>query len=408
MRTVWIINHYATDPRESASGSRHYSLSRGLIKHGWYPVIIAASTEHPSGSQRSLGDTDRDGVQLHYLRVPSYRTGLGRLINMMAFSTALLFPGATEGLRRPDAVIGSTVHPLAAWAASVLARRAQVPFIFEIRDLWPQTLIDMGKLKPTGLPARLMRKLELKLCARAEKVITLLPYAHEYLESYGVPAEKITWISNGTDTHKFSEIVKKNSESFVFMYLGSIGRANGVGALLDAFMKAAAHDSHLELVIIGNGTEREHLKERASKSEHRHRIIFEPAVPKDRVPNVVASADALLINVLDLDVYRYGVSMNKLFDYAAASRPIIAASNARNNFVEDGDCGIAVPADHVLALAKAMRRMASPELNVQRRQWGINARKYVSEHYDYQKLSTSLSNLLVEATNNTKEQDLSE
>src|SRR5699024_6300574 len=168
---------------------------------------LAASTEHPTGRQRAVRESqthhDGNGVRFQYLRAPSYRGGLGRLMNMAVFTVALLHPRGTRGLPRPETIIGSTVHPFAAWAASSLARRFKVPFVFEIRDLWPQTLIDMGKLRQDGFLARSMRKLESLLCARADAIVTLLPYAHEYLESRGVPRDKIKWISNGSDTSAF-------------------------------------------------------------------------------------------------------------------------------------------------------------------------------------------------------------
>src|SRR5699024_10932956 len=100
MRTIWIVNHYAIDPNVSSSGSRHYSLARGLAEQGWDPVILAASTEHPTGRQRAVRESqthhDGNGVRFQYLRAPSYRGGLGRLMNMAVFTVALLHPRGTR------------------------------------------------------------------------------------------------------------------------------------------------------------------------------------------------------------------------------------------------------------------------------------------------------------------------
>lgn len=399
MRTVWIVNHYATDPQETASGSRHFSLARGLVDSGWNPVIIAASTEHPSGRRRGresgrFSDRSRDGVLFRFLRTPEYRKGSGRVFNMLVFTIALLMPGTTRGLPRPDVVIGSTVHPWAAWAASIVARRARVPFVFEIRDLWPQTLIDMGKLSERGVVSRWLRRLERKLCARASFIITLLPFASEYLTSQGVPAEKIIWISNGTDTDDFDGALRENTDDFTFMYLGSIGRANGVGAIVDGFLDAASADARLRLVIVGDGAERSVIQQRAADSAQGHRISFEPPVPKAVIPSLVTRADAMVINILDLDVYRYGVSMNKLFDYAASARPILVASGARNNLVRDADAGVVVGADDAAELGRAMQRMASSDAAEDRIRWAVNARAHVIENYDYRALARRLSDVL--------------
>ncbi|WP_149084568.1 MULTISPECIES: glycosyltransferase family 4 protein [Microbacterium] len=400
MKTVWIVNHYATDPQETASGSRHFSLARGLVQRGWTVVLLAASTEHPSGRRRAgipderASDRIRDGVRFRFLRTPQYDGGLGRLRNMAAFTAALLRRANVADLPRPDVVIGSTVHPLAAWAASVLARRAGVPFLFEIRDLWPQTLIDMGKLSPRSPLSWMLRRLERMLCDRAEAVITLLPFASEYLVAQGVPAEKVVWISNGTDADDFDGAPPPGGDDFVFMYLGSVGRANGLSAIVDGFLSAAATEPRLRLVIVGTGTELPAIRTRAGGSPQGVRVTFEPPVPKDQVPILVGRADAMVINILDLDVYRFGVSMNKIFDYAAAARPILVASNARNNVVTEADAGIVVPADDAEALGVAMIRMASRDAADDRARWAANARAHVMNHYDYRALAEQLDHVL--------------
>lgn len=408
MKTVWIVNHYATDPNETASGSRHFSLARGLAQRGWTVILLGASTEHPSGrrrrdvSDRRFTDRVRDGVTFRFLRSPEYRGGVGRLRNMLVFTAALLRQASVRDLPRPDVVIGSTVHPLAAWAASVLARRAGVPFIFEIRDLWPQTLIDMGKLSPRGPLTWMLRRLERTLCSRAAAVITLLPFASEYLVSQGVPLEKVVWISNGTDAHDFDGTPPVDGDEFVFMYLGSVGRANGVRAIVDGFLSAAAAEPRMRLVIVGDGAERRAIQSRAEESEHSARVVFEPPVPKDQVPSLVGGADAMVINILDLDVYRYGVSMNKIFDYAAAARPILVASSARNNVVSEADAGIVVPADDADALATAMVSMASTAAADDRRRWADNARAHVIANYDYRALAGRLDEVLVRCTESAR------
>ncbi len=312
---------------------------------------------------------------------------------MLTFTVALLRRASTQDLPRPDAVIGSTVHPLAAWGASILARRAGAPFVFEIRDLWPQTLIDMGKLPARGVRTWMLRRLERVLCSRATAIITLLPFASEYLASQGVPEDKIFWISNGTDADDFDGSPPAASDEFTYMYLGSLGRANGVGAIVDGFLAAAEADERLRLVVVGNGAERPLLENRAASSAHGDRVSFIAPVPKNRVPLMMTHADVAVINVLDLDVYRYGVSMNKLFDYAAAARPILIASNARNNLVLEADCGVVVPADDATAIGSAMAEMASVA-DDRKRAWGANARSHVIANYDYRSLAIRLEEVL--------------
>lgn len=400
---VWIVNHYATDPAQSASGSRHFSLARRLAQLGWTPTILAASTDHPSGTQRrhlhvTSADEEREGVRFRYLRAPSYSSGLGRLLNIFVFTIRVLSPSSVRGLEAPRVIIGSTVHPLAAWAASLLSKRAGVPFIFEVRDLWPQTLIDMGKLRERGLVARAMRMLERKLCERAVAIVTLLPFAYEYFADQGIPTGKVVWISNGTDVDEFGDpapVQDAVNREFTIMYLGSIGRANDVLMILKAFLEAASRDPRLRLEIVGRGPDRTMIQEVAERSAHARRVAFRDPVVKTDVPRLMAEADALVINVLDLDVYRFGVSMNKMFDYAAAARPMIISTSARNNLVADADAGITVEAGDVRGLTEAMVKMAAVESSDDRARWAQNARTYAITHFDYAVLGMQLHEVLL-------------
>lgn len=407
MKSIWIINHYAINPAEEASGSRHFSLARELARRGWSPVIFAASTAHPSGKQRtaSRGIVDvrhNQGVSFRYLRTLSYRNGITRVLNMLCFGLVLLLPGVTRRLERPVVIVGSTVHPFAAWVAARLAKRYRVPFVFEIRDLWPQTLIDMGKLSENHPATKALRRLERYLCNQAEAVITLLPFAKEYLLEQGVPEEKVVWISNGVDIEDYPRVkAQGRSEQFTFMYLGSLGRANDVESILDAFLIAANSSERLVLKIFGNGPNKQSLMRKAAESRHNDRVQFCEPVPKSQVPEIVQSADAMVISVLDLPVYKYGVSMNKLFDYAAAARPVVIASSARNNLVIEADGGISVPAGDIPRLGAAMLQMADDARAEDRARWALNLRGFVESHFDYAVLGARLDLLLTQVVGAT-------
>src|SRR5690606_21810114 len=127
-------------------------------------------------------------------------------LNMLDYTRAALSAATLRGLERPDAVIGSSVHPLAAWAGRRLAQRFGVPFLFEVRDLWPQTLIDMGRLSPRHPAALALRRLERSLYRSAARIIVLPPAAHAYITPLGIPKERIVWIPNGVDLEGFPPV----------------------------------------------------------------------------------------------------------------------------------------------------------------------------------------------------------
>lgn len=228
MKTVWIVNHYAQTPG-GVGGTRHYQLAKALRRQGWNACILAASTEYNTGFQRlAQGERVRldviDEIPFLWLRAPVYRgNGLSRIVNMFAFALHLLGRDPSQLLKRPDVIIGSSVHPFAVWSAEVLARRFKVPFVFEVRDLWPQTLIDFGLIKQRGLAARLLRALEAYLYRRASVIISLLPFAYRYIQNFGVSPRRIVWIPNGVDLDAWpiSDFANRSGNSLELMYFGA-------------------------------------------------------------------------------------------------------------------------------------------------------------------------------------------
>ena len=207
-KNVWIVNHYAQTP-SGPGGTRHFQLSQFLPEYGWKPFILAASTELHTGYQRlDSNQTFRldtvDRVPFLWLFAPSYKgNGLGRILNMLIFSIQLLNPRPVRLLPPPDLIIGSSVHPFAVLSAYLLSRKYRVPFIFEVRDLWPQTLIDFGKLRQRGILAILLRQLEGFLYQKSNAIVTLLPYAYRYIQRFGIQPNRVHWVPNGVDLSRW-------------------------------------------------------------------------------------------------------------------------------------------------------------------------------------------------------------
>lgn len=400
MKQVWILNHYAQEPDE-AGGTRHYHLASYLPASGWQALIIASSVEHLSGRQRLLeGETTRlsdyAGVPFLWVRTPKYKgNGSGRMLNMLLYTARTLLPHHTRNLPKPDLIIGSSVHPFAALAGALLALRHKVPFIFEVRDLWPQTLVDMGRIKGSSLIARLMRRLERWLYLRAARIIVLLPHAVDYIAPLGIPARNIIWIPNGVDLSAFPSPTprrRKHGEPFVLMYFGSHGQANGLDLILRAMKLASERipPESIQLRMIGDGPLKADLVLLAM-SLGIHNVSFEKPVPKKAIPALASEADAFIISVLDLPLlYRYGISMNKLFDYLAAGRPIILASGAKNDPISDSGAGITVAPNDPESLAQAILTLVNmPE--EKRYCMGRAGRQYVELNHGFDQLSKKLA-----------------
>lgn len=399
MKTVWIVNQYAQEPG-GPGGTRHHALARHLPACGWQAMVITGSSELNTGRQRlAPGEASRhetcDGVPFLWLRTANHRGHARRLAGMLAFALRVLANRGLARLPRPDAVIGSSVHPFAAWAGCRLARRYDVPFLFEVRDLWPQTLVDMGAAREGSLAVRLLRRLEVLLYRAAARIIVLMPRADAYITRVGIPADKIVWIPNGVELAAAEAPAPATPrEVFTFMYFGAHGQANGLANLVAAMarLRTLASARPVRLRLIGDGPLKPALVAQAARLGLAN-VSFEDPVPKAAIPALAAEADAFVVNLADLPLYRYGISLNKLFDYLAAARPIVFAGQAVNDPVAEAGAGLSVPPDDPDGLARAMAEMAALPDGV-RAEMGRNAHAYVRARHDFRLLARRLADCL--------------
>lgn len=399
-KTVWIFNHYALEPN-GAGGTRHYSLACGLEKRGWNTYIFAASTELNTTRQRLAGkqkykvDT-HNGVKFVWLKAPSYiGNGIGRVMNMLVYTYRAYRLVDVSRFDKPDIIIGSSVHPLAAWVGCYLAKKNNVPFVFEVRDLWPQTLVDLGRLSDKNFLTKCLRRLERYLYERSDKIITLLPFAYRYICQLGVSKEKVFYLPNGVELD-FEAAAPEKKDGFTLMYFGAHGQANGLDCLLRAMKIVQADEllNHVTLRLIGDGPLKSKLI-KLSKELALTNVVFEPPVAKLKVPEIAMEADCFIFNLIDAPVFEYGISSNKLFDFLAAKRPIIFCSNSENNPVLDSGAGISIGPEDYHSLAQAITKMVETPFK-ERVLMGLSGRQYVEENHDYNALSKKLSDLLME------------
>ncbi|MEU1267054.1 glycosyltransferase family 4 protein [Streptomyces sp. NPDC005799] len=405
---IWIFNHYAAPP-DCAAGTRHYELGRVLAAKGHEVTVFASSFSHFSRREERLAPGEKvatrtfDGVRFVWVRTPPYTgNGYRRALNMAYYAARVL--SVQRGLNRPDVIVGSSVHLPAVLAAWLAARGRRARFVFEVRDLWPQTLIDMGALRANGLPARLLRLAESFCCRQASAVICLLPGASDYLQARGVPADKIQYVPNGIPdlppsgdpslpagldgadsadqaADLIDRISRLRKDGFLTAgYVGSHGPANGVATIVAAAaeLRSAGHP-RVAVVLVGDGQEKAACQELA----HRHgldNVLFWPPVPKRAVPAVLAELDVTLFCLRDVAVFNYGLSSNKLFDYLASGKPVLFASNAPGGPVRESGGGVCVPAESPADMAAGLAGLAGMSQS-ERKRMGERGRRWVYRHH---------------------------
>lgn len=403
MKNVWILNHYAQEPN-GAGGTRHYSLARHLKAYGWSATIVAASVDHQSGVQRLSAHEKRridtfGDVPFLWLKTSSYSgNGGGRMLNMLQFAWKLVKPGALRNIVKPDVIFASSVHLFTGLAGLFLAWRLRVPCVFEVRDLWPQTLVDMGRIRDQDLITRVLRVVEKFIYKHSERIVVLLPEAWRYIVPLGVSRERVVWLPNGVDLEGFKccPLAEKPSGApFDLMYFGAHGQANGLECIIKAMhiLKSRGTDLNIVLRMVGDGPAKAQLQQQATYLGLSN-VVFEESVKKSEIPKLAAEADAFIISVLDLPgLYKYGISMNKIYDYLAAGRPTIIASSAVNNPIAEAAAGLTVSPESPEELADAISRMAALGRD-ERVAMGMAGRNYVESHHEYRNLAGKLAAVL--------------
>lgn len=399
---IWILNHYAVSPN-LPGGTRHFDLSRELVKRGCQVTIFASSFHHYTHKEVKLAShetwkiEDIDRVKFVWVKTNPYqRNNWRRVLNMASYMVCAWrmgrkLPKLVPEIGKPDVVIGSSPHLLTPLAAYWVAQYHKAKFIMEVRDLWPQTIIDMGELSTRHPIIKALQMLERFLYHRAHRIITLLPLAHEYITSCGVPREKIIWIPNGVDLAKFAGVADTHDsdEMFKVMYLGAHGPANALDVLLQAAQIIQAQGcQEIKFILVGDGPEKPSLIKLAERLELRN-VEFRDPVRKDEVSKVLQEADAFVFNLERAEVFRYGVSSNKLFDYMAAGKPVIFSVRSSNNPVEEAHCGFTVPPRDPQALADAVIQLYQMS-EEEREAMGRRGREYVEQYHAISVLAEKL------------------
>lgn len=403
---IWLINHHASKK------GRHVNLALELYKLGHNVTIFSASFKHnlykemkeyPPGVNWLIED-EQDFVRIWIKTPPYYGNGIKRFINQMVFTLRSVKTGLK--LDKPDVIIGSSVHLLAGVAGYYLARKMNLPFVFEVRDLWPQTLIDLGALKEKSPVTFFFKKIEEFLYKKADKIISVLPLGVNYITALGVDKEKIIHIPNGAnlrwfdkckendiDNEELGNVFLENQAKTIFTYTGSFGIANGLQTVVEAakiIQKKNIENVHF--LLVGAGPEKDKLIKKAEKWKLEN-ITFGERVKKDLIPWILVQSDCCIFHLKDTPVFKYGISSNKIFDYLASGNPMISAVNTPNDFSEIADCGFSIPPENPEMLAEAVINISNMA-EEKKREWGTNGRKYVEANHDYSILARKLETLL--------------
>ena len=353
-----VLNQFVV-PRSMAGGTRHVELFSRL--RTWRPTIVAGRTSL-SGQRVASDDL------LRTVPVLPYRgNGLDRVLNWASYTAAATIVGLAG--RRPSVVYGSSPHLGAALAGLVVATVRRASFVVEVRDLWPQILVETGSLSERSVVYRTLKRLELFLYAHADRIVVLAEGSATALVAQGVPPERITFIPNGADPEAFDTATSRDDarrrygfDRFTLVYAGAHGPANGLDLVVDAASELARSGDEIDVVLVGDGIEKRRLVGRATALGLRNLRFLDP-IPKSEVPELLRAADGGLHCLADVELFRSGVSPNKLYDYMAAGLPVLTNTGGDTAaMVEAAGSGVTVAPGEIAEGARALARSSAAQL----------------------------------------------
>ncbi|MFM2118890.1 MAG: hypothetical protein RL722_358 [Pseudomonadota bacterium] len=415
---IVYLNHYAGSPRHGME-FRPYYLAREWVRAGHAVTMLAAGYSHVRATQPVAADgapleqpggparhETLDGIHYRWYPAPRYQgNGLGRVKNIWAFLRRLWAetPALVRELR-PDVVIASSTYPMDIWVARRLARQAGARLVFEVHDLWPLSPIELSGMSPRHPFIMLCQKAEDDAYRDADLVVSMLPKVAGHMSAHGLDLARLCIVPNGISPDDWAPpgtplpplrediaaaIAQVRAAGQVLVgYAGSMGLPNALDDLLDALVllkhrqPAGTAQPPLQVLMVGDGHERERLVARIAAEGLAGWVRWCPPVPKAQIPALLAQIDIAYIGWQKVPIYRFGIAPNKLMDYMMAGRCVLHAVEAGNDPVAEAGCGLTVAPQDPAAIAAGLLALAghSP---ADRAAMGERGRAFVQAHHTY-------------------------
>ena len=398
MKILYVSQYFP--PEMGAPAARASELCRHWARMGQDATVLTGFPNHPTGvvpeewrsRLRHLHYTETiDGVRVvrTWLWPLPNRKAHERILNYASFCVSAAVSGLF--LKKPDVVIATSPQLLCALSGWWLAWWKRVPFVFEVRDLWPESLAAVGAGSEGSILHRTLAAIAGFLYRRAHRIVVVAPAFKDHLIRYwNVPAAKISIVENGVEADLFrldpaalDERRKlKLEDRFVICYIGTMGNAHGLDTLI-----AAAKDLQTALpsamfLLIGEGADKERIVELAAASGLTN-IMFLGQQPRETIPSYVSASDLCLVMLKKTELFKT-VIPTKLLEYMACERPVVVAVDGQaRKIIEEAGAGVFVEPEDSRALVEAIVELAkNPE---QRRQMGASGRHYIVTGFSREK-----------------------
>ena len=405
MKILYISQYYP--PEIGAPAARVSELARHWVKEGHQVTVLTGFPNHPTGIvppeyrsklSRLVYREQMSGVDVvrTWLFPCPNRKVHERLLNYLSFVLSACITGIF--LRKPHIIIATSPQLFVGLIGRWLGWLKRVPFTFEVRDLWPESITASGIGRETDFSIRVLHGLSSFLYRFSDHIVVVTrAFKDQLVDNWQVPVEKLSVVENGVEARLFDPVGPKVSfdrgtdNKFIVSYIGTLGLAHG----LETLIKAASHLQNVSVDIhflcIGEGAEKERLY--SLVSEHKlQNMSFLPQQPRDQIPAIIRASHVCLVLLKKAPVFET-VIPTKMLEFMACGRPIILGVNGQaREIVEAAKAGICIEPEDCGALASAVTRLyMDVEL---REELGRNGREYIIKHLTRERTSATYMKVL--------------
>jgi colanic acid biosynthesis glycosyl transferase WcaI len=373
MKILYVSQYFP--PEMGAPAARAAELSKHWVELGHDVSVLTGFPNHPTGVVppayrkklwRLVARERCDGVNVvrtWLLPLPN-RKAYERMLNYSSFCVSAASTGLF--LSRPDVVIATSPQLLVALSGWWLARCKRVPFVFEVRDLWPESLAAVGASKENSVLHHSLSKIAGFLYRQCDRIVVVTPAFEDHLvKHWGVPREKISVIENGVETQQFapesaSELRRELGveEKFVVSYIGTMGMAHGLETILEAATQLQPRSAEIVFLMTGEGAEKDRIVGLA-RQRGLNNVCFIDQQPREKVPAHISASDVCLVPLRKNELFKT-VIPTKMLEFMSCARPIILGVDGQaRGILEEARAGLAIEPENSAALANAICYLAA-------------------------------------------------
>ncbi len=401
-KTIWYVTKYFSPKTANSPGGRGWFLMDEMRRAGYQVIVISSDSNNlvdlPVLNKR-VTLQDADGVKIVWLKTMKYSVAksVHRILSWFHFEWNLFCLNKSQ-LPRPDVVIISSLSLLTIINGLLMRFKYKSRLVFEVRDIWPLTIVEEGGFSNGNLFVRGLAWLERLAYRKSDAIVGTMPNLAAHVRQELGVERPVFCVPMGVSQGHLNDVVDVpadyaerylSSSKFKVVHAGTIGITNALDVFFNA-ARAMREQTDVEFIIVGDGALKQSYQNQYGDLPN---LVFAPKVSRDMVQSVLEKGDLLYFSVHDSRVWDYGQSLNKVIDYMLAAKPIVASYNGYPSMIDESGCGIFIPANDTDALVAAILEMKSKERDTLE-QMGAQGRAWLLQNRSYSKLAGDYLDIL--------------